>query len=131
MRFWLFVGGINGAIAVTLGAVGAHVLNPSLAEANRSVFETAVHYHVVHSLALLMVATLSQHIPLDSGRRRLAAAGAAFLVGIVLFCGGLYALSAFGIASGANVAPFGGMMLIAGWLLVASAAFSRRTRRFS
>lgn len=130
MRIWLFIGALNGALAVTLGAAGAHALDPSLVDAKRATFETAVHYHFIHALALLAVAALSPHVPPDSGGRRLAAAGAALTIGIILFCGGLYALSAFGIASGARVAPFGGMMLIAGWLLLASVAFTRRTRRF-
>lgn len=131
MRMWLFIGAINGALAVILGAAGAHLLSPSLADATRAIFETAVRYHFVHSLALLGVAALSPHVSPDSGGRRLAAAGAALTIGIALFCGGLYALSALGIAEGANVAPFGGMMLIAGWLLLASVAFTRVRRQDS
>jgi uncharacterized membrane protein YgdD (TMEM256/DUF423 family) len=130
MRIWLFIGALNGALAVTLGAAGTHALDPSLADAKRAMFETAVHYHFIHTLALLAVAALSPHVSPDSGGRRLAAAGAALTIGIVLFCGGLYAFSAFEIASGARIAPFGGMMLIAGWLLLASVAFTRKTRRF-
>jgi uncharacterized membrane protein YgdD (TMEM256/DUF423 family) len=131
MRMWLFIGALNGAVAVTLGAVGAHVLSPSVADTTRAIFETAVRYHFVHSLALLGIAALSPHVSPDTGARRLGAAGAALTIGIVLFCGGLYALSVFDIAAGANVAPFGGMMLIAGWLLLASAAFTRASRRAS
>ena len=128
MRMWLFIGAINGALAVILGAAGTHLLSPSLADTTRAIFETAVRYHFVHSLALLGVAALSPHVSPDSGGRRLAAAGAALTIGIALFCGGLYALSALGIAAGANVAPFGGLMLIAGWLLLASVAFTRAPR---
>jgi uncharacterized membrane protein YgdD (TMEM256/DUF423 family) len=128
MRMWLFIGAINGALAVILGAAGTHLLSPSLADTTRAIFETAVRYHFVHSLALLGVAALSPHVSPDSGGRRLAAAGAALTIGIALFCGGLYALSALGIAAGANVAPFGGLMLIAGWLLLASVAFTGAPR---
>jgi uncharacterized membrane protein YgdD (TMEM256/DUF423 family) len=131
MRVWLFIGAVNGALAVTLGAAGAHILSPSLADTTRAIFETAVRYHLVHSLALLAIAALSPHVSPDSGGRRLIAAGAAMTVGIVLFCGGLYALSAFDVPAGANVAPFGGMLLIAGWLLLASVAFTRANRRVS
>ena len=130
MRVWLFIGALNGALAVTLGAAGAHALAPSLADAMRATFETAVHYHFIHSLALLAIAAISPHVSPDSGGRRLAAAGAALTIGIALFCGGLYALSAFDVASGASVAPFGGMMLIAGWLHLDSVAFTRKTHRF-
>jgi uncharacterized membrane protein YgdD (TMEM256/DUF423 family) len=130
MRIWLFIAALNGALAVILGAAGAHALDPSLADTKRAMFETAVHYHLIHALALLVVAALSPHVSPDSGGRRLAAAGAALTIGIVLFCGGLYGLSAFEFAWGANIAPFGGMMLIAGWLLLASVAFTRRPHRF-
>jgi uncharacterized membrane protein YgdD (TMEM256/DUF423 family) len=128
MRIWLFIGAVNGALAVTLGAAGAHALDPSLADATRATFETAVRYHFIHALALLALAALAPHFPPDSGGRRLAAAGSALSLGILLFCGGLYALSAFGIAEGAHVAPIGGLLLIAGWLLLASVAFTRRSR---
>lgn len=131
MRIWLFIGALNAAIAVTMGAAGAHALSPSLADEMRAMFETAVHYHLAHSLALLAIAGLAPQVSPDSGSRRLAAAGAALTAGIVLFCGGLYARSAFGWASGSRVAPFGGMMLIAGWLLLASVAISRKPRRSS
>jgi uncharacterized membrane protein YgdD (TMEM256/DUF423 family) len=127
MRIWLFMGALNGALAVTLGAAGAHALDPSLADATRATFETAVRYHFIHALALIAIAALSPHFSPDTGGRRLAAAGAALTIGIALFCGGLYALSVFGIAAGARIAPAGGLMLIAGWLLLASAAFTRTT----
>jgi uncharacterized membrane protein YgdD (TMEM256/DUF423 family) len=128
MRIWLFIGAVNGALAVTLGAAGAHALDPSLADATRATFETAVRYHFIHALALIAIAALAPHFPPDNGGRRLAAAGSALSIGILLFCGGLYASSAFGIAAGAHVAPIGGMLLIAGWLLLASVAFTRRSR---
>ena len=129
MRFWLLIGALNGALAVALGAVGAHALGPATPDAARAVFETAVRYHLVHSLALLGVAAIVPHLPGISSRRIIHAAGAAFTVGIVFFCGGLYAFSGFDISFGARLAPFGGTLLIVGWLMLAAAAFASRSHK--
>jgi uncharacterized membrane protein YgdD (TMEM256/DUF423 family) len=128
MRLWLFIGAINGALAVALGAVGAHGLDPSLGEHALATFDTAVRYHLIHSLALIGVALLSPHLPRGSGGLRLAAAGVAFAAGILLFCGGLYALSGLGIAAGARLAPIGGILFIVGWVLLAATAFATQDR---
>jgi uncharacterized membrane protein YgdD (TMEM256/DUF423 family) len=128
MRLWLFIGAINGALAVVLGALGAHMLDPSLGPQAFEIFDTAVRYHFIHSLALIGVALLAPHLPRGSGGYRLAAAGAAFTAGIVLFCGGLYVLVGFGIAIGAQLAPFGGVLFILGWLLLAATAFAMQDR---
>jgi len=127
MRIWLFIGGLNGALAVALGAIGAHALGPATSDATRAMFETAVRYHLIHSLALIAVAALLPQLPRPNGRRAVHAAGVAFTVGIVLFCGGLYALSGLNIAVGARLAPFGGSLLILGWLLLALAALMSRS----
>ncbi|MGE5538845.1 MAG: DUF423 domain-containing protein [Gemmatimonas sp.] len=127
MRLWLFIGAVNGGVAVALGALGAHLLDPALGDHARATYDTAVRYHLVHSLALIGVAVLAPHLPRGSGGGRLAAAGAAFTSGIVLFCGGLYAL-ALGVSWGARVAPVGGMLLIAGWVLLAATAFGMQDR---
>jgi uncharacterized membrane protein YgdD (TMEM256/DUF423 family) len=128
MRLWLFIGAINGAVAVALGAVGAHALDPALGERTLAIFDTAVRYHFVHALALIGVAVLAPHLPRGSGGARLTAAGIAFTAGILLFCGGLYALSAFGMAAGARIAPYGGMLFIVGWVLLAATAFAVQDR---
>ena len=124
MRIWLFIGALNGALAVTLGAVGSHALDPSLSDATRAVFETAVRYHFIHALALLGIAALQPY--LDG--RILSAAGISFTIGILLFCGGLYALSGMGIPEGARLAPLGGMLLITAWLILAAAALVRTAK---
>ncbi|HTI88193.1 MAG TPA: DUF423 domain-containing protein [Alphaproteobacteria bacterium] len=128
MRLWLFIGAINGALAVFLGALGAHALDPSLGVQAFEIFDTAVRYHFIHSLALIAVALLSPHLPRGSGGYRLAAAGVAFTAGIVLFCGGLYVLVGFGMAIGAQAAPVGGILFILGWLLLAATAFAMQDR---
>lgn len=129
MRFWLLIGALNGALAVALGAVGAHALGPATADATRAVFETAVRYHLIHSLALLVVAAFVPHLLGTSSRRLIHAAGAAFTTGIVFFCGGLYAFSGLDMSFGARLAPFGGTLLIVGWFMLAAAALANRSHK--
>ena len=129
MRFWLLIGALNGALAVALGAVGAHALGPATPDVTRSVFETAAHYHLIHSLALIGVAAIAPHLPGISSRRIVHAAGAAFTTGIVFFCGGLYAFSGLDMSFGARLAPFGGTLLIVGWFMLAAAALANRSHK--
>jgi len=113
----LFVlAGIFGALAVAIGAFGAHALKPMLTEAGRlDTFETAVKYHFFHVLALLAIAILHLHLHY----RQLLYAGYFFLLGTVLFSGSLYIISVWpGLSSLGIVTPFGGLCFIAGWLFL-------------
>lgn len=95
-------------LAVALGAFGAHALKGTLA-ANHTieVWKTAVLYHFVHALALLVVATL----PAVS-----RAASAFFVSGIVLFSGSLYLLALTNVKWLGAITPLGGLCFLAGWL---------------
>lgn len=129
MRIWLIIGALNGAWAVVFGALGAHALDPALLAATRAMFETAVQYQFFHALALIGIAAISPRIDIDFARKALMVSGSCFSIGILLFCGGLYALSALGIALGARLAPVGGTLLIIGWLSLALAGVARRDRQ--
>ncbi|MFY0543599.1 DUF423 domain-containing protein [Brevibacillus sp. H7] len=116
MRTFLFLGSINGLLAVALGAFAAHGLKSKLDEYLLGVFQTGVHYQMVHALALVLVAIL---LKLSPGSSQLAWAGWCFFGGIVLFSGSLYALSLSGIKPLGAITPFGGVLFLAGWLLLA------------
>ena len=105
------------ALATALGAIASHALGGSLdADALHS-FETAVQYQFIHSLGLLAVAILAERRP----SRPLLLGASLLLTGILLFCGGVYASSLDGPRWIARLAPAGGVILIAGWLLAAVA----------
>lgn len=78
---------ILGASAVGLGAFGAHALPGSLSPLQVEIWHTAVQYHFWHTLAFALAAMMRS--------RGLAARTAMWLfaVGVVLFCGSLYALA--------------------------------------
>ncbi|NQV44281.1 MAG: DUF423 domain-containing protein [Rhodospirillales bacterium] len=120
-RLWLVLAGLNGAVAVGLGAYGAHGFDDAPEYLARS-FNTGVQYHMWHALALVAVAWLANHT--DGWLVRLAGMG--FMVGIVLFCGTLYVFGATGNLPLRGLAPVGGISLMVAWLLVALAAWRGR-----
>ena len=117
-KFFLISGGISGALAVMIGAFGAHALKPTLiAKDTLSAFETGVQYHFYHTLALLAVGILMQRMESSW----LNYSGYAFLIGIVIFSGSLYTLGITEIKWLGEITPIGGLSFIAGWVLLVMA----------
>lgn len=120
-RFWLMLAALNGLLAVAAGAFGAHGLKKLVSPDALTVFETAARYHMYHALALLAVA-----VAVDRWRAAPAtASGWAFLAGIIIFCGTLYALALGDMRHrwlGA-ITPLGGLAFIVGWALLAVTAW--------
>ena len=100
---------------VALGAFGAHALKGRLSPEAMQVYQTAVFYHFVHGLALFVVASSVAQDP--GGRVRLA--GFLFTFGILIFSGSLYTLALTGIRALGALTPIGGLLFLAGWLLLA------------
>lgn len=115
-KTFLLLAGILGALAVGLGAFGAHALESRLSESMLSIYETGVRYHFYHVLALLGVAVIISRWP-DSGIA--VAAGWLFVIGIVIFSGSLYLLAFTGVRWLGAITPIGGVAFIAGWLCLA------------
>jgi uncharacterized membrane protein YgdD (TMEM256/DUF423 family) len=120
LRTFLFLGSINGLLAVALGAFAAHMLKGKLSEYLLSVFQTGVHYQMMHALALVLVALLCKLMP---GSSSLVWAGWCFFAGIVFFSGSLYALSLTGVKTLGAITPIGGVLFLIGWLLLALQAW--------
>ena len=111
------IGSVVGALAVILGAFGAHALRSRLEPRDLETFETAVRYQMYHAVALFAAAwLLSRNVPYA------AAAAWAFVAGIGIFSGSLYLLVATGQRWLGAVTPIGGLAFIAGWILLAFAA---------
>jgi uncharacterized membrane protein YgdD (TMEM256/DUF423 family) len=120
----LTVAAIGGAVAVALGALAAHALRAHLEAPLLAAFQTGVNYQIYHSLALLGVAIwFRQLAPAPSWFEPVALAGLCFIAGTVAFSGSLYALALGGPRWLGPVTPVGGLVLIAGWLLLAVAAW--------
>jgi uncharacterized membrane protein YgdD (TMEM256/DUF423 family) len=115
---FIFLGGILAAVAVGLGAIGAHALKSQLTPERLETFHTAVHYQMIHSIGLILVGLLDLH----NRSRLFDASGLAMLFGIILFCGFLYAWLATGRRFFVLPVPVGGTLFIIGWLLLAVGA---------
>ncbi|MBX2970184.1 MAG: DUF423 domain-containing protein [Cyclobacteriaceae bacterium] len=112
----LITGALMGLLGVALGAFGAHALKPMLLESGRlETYELAVRYQFYHTGALLAVGILQHLFPTTPFRW----SSILFLSGILLFSGSLYALCFTGITTIAMITPFGGVLLIGGWLVLA------------
>ena len=124
MRLWLALAGINGFIAVALGAIGSHALRNTLSGQRLDWIETGLRYHMFHALALLGVAIL---FALEANREPwpLRIAAWCFFGGLVLFSGGLYLMGLAGIRSLGPTVPAGGLLFLAGWAALVVYALNR------
>jgi uncharacterized membrane protein YgdD (TMEM256/DUF423 family) len=105
------------ALAVALGAFGAHGLKGRLDEYSMGIWEKAVFYHFVHALGMLIVSILPRLGVLTSSRANWVAA--LLFAGILLFSGSLYVLAVSGVKMLGAVTPFGGVSFIAAWVMLA------------
>ncbi len=98
------------ALAVMIGAFGAHALRDRLDAYSMGVYEKAVFYHFVHALGLLAVSLIPRDLTLVKWL---------LVVGIGLFSGSLYLLAVTGVRTLGAVTPFGGVAFIVAWLTLA------------
>ena len=112
-RRLVILGALLGMLGVGMGAFGAHALEGVLkANGRQSIYDTAVQYQFIHTLAILFVSSAIRRWPGCLTR----AAGILFVIGIVFFSGSLYVLAIFNIPLMGAVALIGGIALILGWL---------------
>lgn len=114
-RLWMVLGSFAGLGAVAMAAFAAHGLGGLEPKALHMV-DSGVQMQGWHALALLATGLWHQR-----GGRWADAAGFAFTVGIILFCGAVYCLALTGTSTG-GVAPAGGTLLMIGWLLLGLSA---------
>lgn len=118
-RMFVIAGALSAALAVVLGAFGAHGLRARLPADLLAIYQTGCQYHVYHALGLLAVGLLGLHLPASGALR---ASGWLMLAGTVLFSGSLYALALTGLRWLGAITPLGGVAWIAAWVLMAYAA---------
>ena len=117
MTNWIATGAWGLALAVAIGAFGAHGLRGRLDDYSLNIYERAVFYHFVHALGILIVAAMA-----DAGKLRRAAGVwvcRLLTAGVVLFSGSLYALALTGNRMLGAITPFGGVAFIAAWVILA------------
>lgn len=117
---WIGIAAVNMAIAVALGAFGAHGLEDIVNAQQLAWWHTATLYLFIHALGLLMVGILI--------RLHLATQTTAWLlqIGIIIFAGSLYAMTLGAPLWFGAITPIGGLLMIFGWLWLAITAFRAR-----
>jgi uncharacterized membrane protein YgdD (TMEM256/DUF423 family) len=121
--YFFKIAGFSGAVAVMLGALGAHALKGLLSPDLLASFETGVRYHLIHSILLLVLAVMVKSEMLNT--RRLVLASNLLIAGMILFSGSIYLLSTRHLMNAdflkilGPITPIGGILLIYSWCLIA------------
>lgn len=111
---------ILGALSVAIGAFAAHQLRGNISDSALEIFETAVKYQFYHVFALMSVGILYKEFP----SKLMMWSGRLFIIGIILFSGSLYILTAVKAAGVSNynwigaITPLGGLCFILGWIFI-------------
>lgn len=119
-RWILAAGAVLALVATGLGAYASHGLASRLGAGELATVELAIQYQFFASLGLIAIGLLADRYP---HTRTPPLAALALGAGVVLFCGGIYATALGAPEAFARVTPIGGLALMAGWGLVAVAAW--------
>jgi uncharacterized membrane protein YgdD (TMEM256/DUF423 family) len=122
MKIFVVLGALFAGLSVAAGAFGAHALRGQLEPRMLEVFETAARYQMYHALALFAVAWLVQQTQAQAAQL----AGWAFVAGILLFSGSLYAMALTGVRVLGAITPIGGVAFIVGWSALVVTAMKLR-----
>jgi len=109
---WSAIAALLLALAVMLGAFGAHGLRDRLDAYSMDVYQKAVFYHFIHALGLLVLSLVPRTATLTWVNMLLVA-------GILIFSGSLYLLAITGVRTLGAITPLGGLSFIAAWILLA------------
>ena len=113
---WIATGCFSGALAVMLGAYGAHGLSGKVSEGDYEMWKTAVLYQSIHAVALVSFGLYRER------RSASAGPGFAFLLGTILFCAPLYGHPLEAPTWTLHLTPVGGILLMLGWILFGTSA---------
>ncbi|MGD8426869.1 MAG: DUF423 domain-containing protein [Balneolaceae bacterium] len=119
-KLFLTVGSIAMALAVSLGAFGAHGLKNRLSAEMLDIFQTGVTYNFYHAIGLLIIGIIAYQMP-ESGFLKWS--GWLMTGGILVFSGSLYLLAISGVRWLGAITPIGGLCFIASWILFALAVW--------
>ena len=110
-----------GFIGVALGAFGAHALKGVLQQnQTMEIWEKAVFYHFIHAVMLFLLASQTKWS---------RGPWTAFLIGILVFSGSLYALAFTNLKWLGAITPIGGVSFMVGWMWLALCPAQNKTAR--
>ena len=116
---------VFGALAVILGAFGAHGLEKLVDADAIQTYETGVKYQMYHALLLLILANTN-----FVGEKKKRIIFYLITLGIILFSFSIFLLAtndltSFDFKKIGILTPLGGTLLILGWLVLGFRAFKR------
>jgi len=118
-RTIVIAGALLAASGVLLGAFGAHGLRDMLGPERLGWWHTAVQYQLWHALGLIAIAPL--------GLRRVRVVAGLLAIGTLIFAGSLYLMALTDWRWLGMITPIGGVLLVAGWVLLACSALRGRS----
>ncbi len=118
MKLFIILGAICTMMSVGTGAFGAHGLEGKLSDKYMSVWEKAVNYQMYHGLGLIIIGVISGTTSINVNW-----AGWLLFLGVVFFSGSLYILALTQIRILGAITPIGGVLFIAGWLMLIISTF--------
>lgn len=104
---------VNGALAVIGGAFAAHGAGPAV----KTLLQTGAQYQMVHAVLALVCAIW------PSRPRTIDLAGWLAAAGGLVFAAALASIGLLGLRAMGAVAPIGGLLMVAGWAVIAFATF--------
>lgn len=124
-KLWIAIGAVFAAIAVAIGAVGAHGLEKMIAEMDDipkrvANWNTGFRYQMYHSIGLIVVGLLIQVL---GPRKMFTLAAMLMVMGIILFSGCLYGWVFLDNKTLVMIVPLGGLSFILSWLCVSAGVF--------
>mgnify|MGYP001168005451 CR=1 FL=1 len=114
MKDWILIGIALAALAVAIGAFGAHGIKDRVSEGDLGIFETGVKYQFYHALGLIIIGILGYHF--DPSILKLPSS--LMFAGIIIFSGSLYILVLSGQRWLGAITPIGGTFFIVSWILL-------------
>lgn len=116
---WIAIASMNLALAVALGAFGAHGLKNIATAEQLAWWQTGTLYFFFHALGLLIAGVLIKYFDFNALPAWL------LQTGILLFAGSLYCMALGAPRWFGAITPIGGLFMIAGWVMLAIVAFKK------
>ena len=120
MKGSIISGAVQGFLAVSLGAFGAHALENVLDDYGQGIWDTAVQYQMFHATGLILIGILMS-AKLFGEMKQLKTAMICMNAGIFFFSGSLFVLALSGIKVLGAITPIGGVFFLIGWAMVIAA----------
>jgi len=115
-KFEIRVGSVLFTLAIIFGAFGAHALKGIIDQQSLATFEVGVRYQFYQALGFLILGFSKDKLTFN-----LRPISMGMLIGLILFCGSIYAislkeLSPFSLSFLGPITPIGGLILILSWI---------------